>query len=239
MKHRSASHLVAIVGGSGSGKTWLAERLQTLLGPTTARLSLDDFYRDRSHLPPEKRARLNFDNPRAIDWPCVERVLRACRTGRATRLPRYDFTTHCRRPGNAAWRPGPFVIVDGLWLLRRPPVRRQFALRIFIDCPERVRFLRRLARDVAERGRSSVSVRHQFAATVAPMHKRFVQPQACWADVVLTQPYLVHTTRQLRDLLWPLVNTSSPKPPPARARFGARLAALLKHRTLPYEQRTA
>src|SRR5512140_3253218 len=88
--------LVAIVGGSGSGKTWLARRLQRRLAPEAARVSLDDFYRDRSRLSPARRARLNFDHPRSIDWAEFERVLGRLSAGRSARVPRYDFRTHCR-----------------------------------------------------------------------------------------------------------------------------------------------
>src|SRR5215471_9198106 len=88
--------LVAIVGGSGSGKTWLAERLKTKLRGKAAHLSLDNFYRDRSHLSPSRRARVNFDNPASIDWQTLRRVLSAVLRSRRTRLPGYDFKTHCR-----------------------------------------------------------------------------------------------------------------------------------------------
>jgi len=188
MKNKSAIQLIAIVGGSGAGKTWLADRLQQALGPEACRLSLDNFYRDRSHLPPARREQINFDHPRAIDWPCLERVLKDCRAGRATHLPHYNFTSHTRLRTDQSWRPRPLIIVDGLWLLGRPAVRRLFDLRIFLDCPAELRLRRRLARDARERGRSHASVRRQFQATVAPMHGRYVTPQAAWADVVLKQP---------------------------------------------------
>src|SRR6266478_2144711 len=161
MKTKSTNHLIAIVGGSGAGKTWLADRLQQALGPEACCLSLDNFYRDRSHLPPARREQINFDHPRAIDWPCLERVLKDCRAGRATHLPQYNFTSHTRLHTDLPYRPKTLVIVDGLWLLRRPAVRRLFDLRIFLDAPPRLRFRRRLARDVAERGRSPAAARRQ------------------------------------------------------------------------------
>jgi uridine kinase len=188
MSARSSRFLVAIVGGSGAGKTWLVDQLQRLLGESVARLSLDDFYRDHSHLPPAERQRVNFDDPQAIDWPEFERVLRDCRCGRASGVPRYDFTSHSRFPARDLWRPKPLVLVDGLWLLHRQTTRRLFDWRIYVDCPERLRFRRRLARDVRERGRTHSSVKWQFQETVAPMHHRFVAPQVAWADIVLSQP---------------------------------------------------
>ena len=207
MKPRTANPLVAVVGGSGAGKTWLADHLQTAVGNDVGRLSLDDFYRDRSHLSPSQRRKINYDNPRAIDWPLFEKSLKACRAGRSIPVPRYDFMTHTRLPGRQTFHPKPLNIVEGLWLLLRPSVRSLFALRIFIDCSVRMRLARRLARDAAERGRSRESVRKQFWETVAPMHDRYVAPQRRWAHVVVESPPAPDRVRQLTDLLRTLKNS--------------------------------
>src|ERR1043166_200883 len=180
--------LVAIVGGSGAGKTWLADRLQQSFGKRAARLSLDDFYQDLSALPHSRRTRVNFDNPRRIDWPRVENAWRACRSGRSIALPHYDFTTHTRLPSSHRWTPQRLVFVDGLWLLYRPELRSLFDLTVFLACPTELRLERRLARDVAQRERTPDSVREQFWATVAPMHDRYVAPQQRWAEIVMNQP---------------------------------------------------
>jgi uridine kinase len=177
--------LVAIVGGSGSGKSWLAEKLQAMLGPAAGRLSLDDFYRDRSHLSPAKRARINFDKPSAIDWRTFECVLNCSLHWRNAYVPRYDFKTHCRLPRSRVLKPKAIIFVEGLWLLRAPRIRKFFGFRIFLDSPMQLRLCRRLARDVTARGRSPKSVRDQFRKTVEPMHRRFVLPQIDWADIVL------------------------------------------------------
>ena len=177
--------LVAIVGGSGAGKTWLADQLQAILGTKAARLSLDDFYRDRSGLSPSRRATINFDTPRAIDWVSFERVLQLCLAGKTARIPCYDFKTHCRLRSSKLLKPRPIILVDGLWLLRRPSLRRLFSLSIFLDCPASLRLRRRLARDVLTRGRNRASVEEQFWNTVQPMHLKYVAPQARWAEVVL------------------------------------------------------
>lgn len=197
--------LVAITGGSGSGKTWLADRLQAVLGKNAGRLMQDSFYRDCSHLPAAARTYLNFDHPDALDWAHFADVLQNLREGRACRLPTYDFSTHCRIPDGVFIRPRPVMIVDGLWLLHQPEIRRQFHLTIFLHCDEEERLRRRVARDMVERNRSASAVREQFHATVAPMHREFVNPQASYADLVLHQPCRESEILQLQERLSRLV----------------------------------
>src|SRR5688572_27454107 len=108
--------LIGIAGGSCAGKSWLAARLQEQLGKIAGRLSLDDFYRDRSHLPPGRRARINFDHPRAIDWERVEGVLTELCAGRAASIPRYNYETHGRFAEETILAPAPLVLFEGLWL---------------------------------------------------------------------------------------------------------------------------
>jgi len=176
---------VGIVGGSGSGKTWLAQRLQARLGRMAARLSLDDFYKDRSHLSPQRRAKLNFDHPAAIDWKAFHEALGNLFHRRSTRVPSYDFRTHARTAHFKIVNPKAIVLVDGLWLLRRPAIRRFLDLRIFLECAAPVRLRRRLKRDLASRGRTRASVLNQFKKIVEPMHRRYVAPQIHWADIVV------------------------------------------------------
>jgi uridine kinase len=190
---------VAIVGGSGAGKTWLAKKLQAALNPNAARLSLDDFYRDCSRIRPEQRARINFDHPRAIDWPTMEKVLQDLRAGRAARLPCYDFKTHCRQAEKNTLAHKPVVLVDGLWLLHRRSLRRVFGLKIFVDCPVRTRRGRRLMRDLRSRARTRASILEQLQTTVEPMHARFVAPQQKWADVVLRHNFGPREVRRLAE----------------------------------------
>ncbi|MDB6057171.1 MAG: uridine kinase [Verrucomicrobiales bacterium] len=182
---RPAPQLVAVVGGSGAGKTYLANQLKKELGKDALVLSLDSFYRDLSNVPLERRAKRNFDDPRAIDWECLERTLKQLISRKPAKVPCYDFATHCRNAQPIVLQPKPIIIVDGLWLLRKASIRRLFDLKIFIECRTRLRFERRMRRDVVERGRTEDSVCEQFIETVAPMHKKFVQAQARWADVVL------------------------------------------------------
>ncbi len=197
-KSREArTYLVAIVGGSGSGKSWLGVRLKRLLGRRTTRISLDDFYHDRSDLTPAQRCGINFDNPAAIDWPLFQHVLNDLSQGRSTRSPLYSFASHCRR---AKWRtikPNPIILVDGLWLLRAPSLRRYFHFTIFLRCCRKVRLQRRLERDMRSRSRTRESVLEQFRTTVQPMHRRFVEPQERWATIVLDESFSEQEIQQI------------------------------------------
>jgi uridine kinase len=198
---RSRPKLIAIVGGSGSGKSWLSLKLQKALKVPVTRLSLDDFYRDQSHLPPARRESINFDHPEAIDWRLAEAVLKDWRAGRRAKVPRYSFVTHRRLKTFKLVKPKAIILVDGLWLLWRPRLRRMFEFSIFLHCPARLRLDRRLARDKANRGRLHDSVRRQFRETVAPMHERFVAPQSKWADVVLRRSPRQQEIMRLTDMI--------------------------------------
>ena len=173
MNTKTSSKLIALVGGSGAGKTWLADRLCQEFGDEATSLSLDDFYRDLSHLTLSKREKINFDHPDAIDWPLFEGVLRELKNGVTVLAPRYDFVSHTRLTGREPRSPRPFIFVEGLWLLWHPHVRELFDLRVFLDCVQSLRWQRRVARDLNERGRTTDSIREQFWNVVAPMHERF------------------------------------------------------------------
>jgi uridine kinase len=196
---------VAVVGCSGSGKSWLADRLQEELGKEAARLSLDSFYLDRSHLKAARRTRINFDHPRAIDWKALESFLKVCARGKPARLPQYDFATHSRRVDRPLFSPKRIIVMDGLWLLRRPSVRKIFTLKVYLDCSPVICLRRRLARDCAERGRDPVSVKAQFLETVVPMQQRYVISQQRWAQLVLDHPAnagdVERLARQIQNIL--------------------------------------
>ncbi len=180
--------LIAITGGSGSGKTWLTGFLQRKLGRSTARVSLDDFYLDRSHLPATSQKKINYDHPDAIDWTLFQSTLAECLQGRTTSMPQYDFNTHTRLPIFKTLAPAPLLLVEGLWLLWHPHICELFDQTVYLDCPVQLRLERRIARDVVERGRAADSVREQFWTKVTPMHEEFVAPQIKRAEIVLTAP---------------------------------------------------
>lgn len=196
--------LVAIAGGSGSGKTWLATALRRRLRGSAALLSIDDFYRDLSHLPPNRRTRVNFDSPAAIDWVAFESALRAIADGGAPELPLYDFSRHTRAEQVRRWQPRAIVIIEGLWPWVRSRLRGLFALRLYRAAETELRFARRLRRDVRERGRQPADITRQWRAQVEPMFTRHVAPQRRHAHAVLgaklTASDINRWARRIREL---------------------------------------
>ena len=176
------SLLIGICGGSGSGKTTLAEDVASHFDAVL--LPFDAYYRDHGHLTPTERAEVNYDHPDALDVQLFVEHLLLLRGGHEIAMPVYDFATHTRTDDLVMIEPTPVIVVEGILLFSFPEIRELFSLKVFRDCPERLRFERRLERDVAERGRTPESVRTQFAATVAPMHDQFVQPYRDLAEII-------------------------------------------------------
>ncbi len=198
------SVLLAVVGPSASGKSWLAERLVAALAPNALCISQDWFYKDQSALPPEGRALVNYDHPRSLDWVSLSRALRHLKAGRPARVPQYDFATHTRRGEWDSLKPRRFVIVEGLWLLHRRELRSLFDWSVFLKCSSRLSLQRRVERDVRLRGRTRKSVIHQFRTMVEPMQKEFVGPQERFARLVISrawgEPVVVRLAATLQAL---------------------------------------
>lgn len=177
---------VAVAGGSGSGKTSLTRALVESLGANRcAVLDHDSYYRDLSHLPLPDRARANFDHPESLENGLLADHLAALRASLAVQRPGYDFTTHTRRPATTKVEPRPIILCEGILLLAVPELRDAFDLRVFVDTPADVRALRRVQRDIVERGRTVESIVAQYLQSVRPMHERFVEPARATADLVL------------------------------------------------------
>ncbi len=192
--------IAGIVGGSGSGKSWLAKRLVQNIGAENAGVVCQDsFYKDLSHLTPEDRRAVNFDDPKALEWAAFRKCLTHLASGRAGRIPRYNFATHARDEGELLIEPHRLIIFDGLWLLHRPALRRFFSLSIFIEAEDALTLERRVARDCAERGRAEAEVREWHGARVLPMQRIFVEPQRKFADVVLGAPVTEGDVQTLTD----------------------------------------
>ncbi len=178
--------LVGVCGGSGSGKSTFTHHLADRLGrDRVGVLPLDSYYRDLGHLTFEERLEVNFDHPDSIDHELLEQHLDLASTGIGVDVPVYDFSCHSRAAGTTRLDARPVVLVEGILLLAFPGVRERLHRTVFLDVPAAVRLERRVSRDVAERGRVEREVREVFAEVVQPMHERFVQPGASWADHVI------------------------------------------------------
>ncbi|MEP3891135.1 MAG: uridine kinase [Hellea sp.] len=206
------SVIIAIAGGSCSGKTTLARHLQHRLGASEAMLiRQDDYYfdiRDRA----EGDEMPNFDVPEALDFALLAENIQTLKDGEAVQLPNYDFTTHQRIRATEPLDAKTFTIVEGLLLLNDPIVRQQADVSIYMRCPYETRFERRLARDVAERGRTEEFVHHQFAQDVEPAHQKYIQPSAEHADIIVIQDdYVAHVDDVIDRIIAALPNIDAPQ----------------------------
>ena len=180
--------VIGIAGGSGSGKTTLAWLIMERIGPESiAFLPHDAYYRDFSHLPPEERLQVNYDHPNTLETELLIEHIRALKAGKAVDRPLYDFTTHARRPETVRVEPRPILLVEGILVLAEPALRRLFDLKLYVDTDPDIRFIRRLQRDVRERGRTPEMVIEQYMRTVRPMHLEFVEPSKRYADLIVPE----------------------------------------------------
>lgn len=180
--------VVGVAGGSGSGKTTLVEAvLRGLEGASVVRIEQDSYYKDRPDLPLEERASINYDHPDSLDNDLLVSHLRRLLVGEPCEKPVYDFTRHQRLSDTELVLPARIVIVDGILVLENATLRSLMDLRLFVDTDPDVRFIRRLLRDVSERGRTVDSVIAQYMATVRPMHLQFVEPSKRYAEVIVPE----------------------------------------------------
>ncbi len=178
--------VVGVAGGSGSGKTTVVERLLERVGPDrVAYLPHDRYYRELDHLSVEERAAVNFDHPEAFDDKAFVADIDRLRAGHAIHSPTYDYATHTRAAEGRLVEPRPVVIVEGILIFASAEIRRRIDVKVYVDAEADVRLLRRLRRDVAERGRDVSSVLDQYERTVRPMHREFVEPSKRWADLIV------------------------------------------------------
>lgn len=178
--------LIGIAGGTGSGKTSVARRIyESLHVESAAFLDYDAYYKELGHLSLEERQRINFDHPDSLDVELFIDHLQRLIAGQPVEKPVYDFTRHTRAEQTVRVEPRDVVLVDGILLFADERLREMFDLKIFVDTEADVRFIRRLRRDLEERGRSLDSVIDQYLKTVRPMHFEFVEPTKRYADVIL------------------------------------------------------
>jgi uridine kinase len=180
--------LIGVAGGSSSGKTTVAERLAALAGERhVALVKLDSYYVDLSELPMEERRTFNFDHPNAFDWPLLNDHLAALIAGAAVPVPLYDYVEFNRSANVRLVQPARIVVVEGILVLWEPTLRERFDLKVFLDTDADLRLIRRLRRDVAERGRSFESVIDQYLTTVRAAHEQFIEPSKRYADVIIPE----------------------------------------------------
>lgn len=180
--------VIGVAGGSGSGKTTVAETIFRRVGPDCiVSVHQDQYYRDLSHLSEDERARHNFDHPDAIEEELLVEHLGLLASGSPAPLPVYDFTRHIRTRVVEWTQPRPVILLEGILILAIAAIRRFIELKLFVDTDPDIRFIRRLNRDLAERGRSVQSVIDQWLETVRPMHLEFVEPSKRGADLIIPE----------------------------------------------------
>jgi uridine kinase len=178
--------IIGVAGGSGSGKTTVSQAILDRVGAERiAYIQHDSYYRELSHLPYEARARVNFDHPDSLDNELLTAHLDTLCSGRSVDVPIYDFTRHNRRPESEQVFPHPVVLVEGILIFAEKALRERMDVKIYVDADADLRFIRRLDRDVAERGRTVTSVIEQYLNTVRPMHLEFVEPSKRYADIII------------------------------------------------------
>ena len=179
--------IIGIGGGTGSGKTTLAKKIQDAIGADhVLSLQQDSYYRNLGDMPLDRRRKANFDHPDAYDNELLLQHLKRVRAGESIRRPDYDYATHSRKPEAVRVAPLPVILVEGILVLFEERMRRLMDMKIFVDCDADIRFIRRLMRDIRDRGRSVDSVVEQYVTTVRPMHLEFVAPSRRYADVILS-----------------------------------------------------
>ncbi len=177
--------LVGIAGGTGSGKTTIARKIYEAFADNAVVISQDNYYRDLSHLSREDQGRVNFDHPRSLDFDLLKEHLLLLKNGKMADEPIYDFCCHSRKKETISIDPKKIIICEGILLFAMPEIRNLFDVKIYVDTDDDIRLLRRIERDIKERGRSFESVRDQYLETVQPMHHEFVEPSKRFADFII------------------------------------------------------
>ncbi len=180
--------IIGICGGTGSGKTTITRRIIEALSDTSVVvLQQDNYYRDYPELSFEERVKVNFDHPDSMDTPLLAEDVRRLRSGQAIERPSYDFANFQRMKGTVRIEPLPAIIVEGILIFENKQLRELMDIKIFVDTDADLRFIRRLVRDIRERGRTMEMVIDQYLNTVRPMHMEFVEPSKRYADVIIPE----------------------------------------------------
>lgn len=178
--------IIGVAGGSGSGKTTVVQRICEALGDKKlVLLEHDSYYRDLSHLPFEERIKQNFDHPSSLETELLIRHIKALTEGYQVEVPIYDFAAHNRKEETISTIPKEVILIDGILIFSEPELLKLMDIKVFVDADDDIRLLRRLKRDIEERGRSVDSVLNQYQKYVRPMHLEFVAPSKRYADIII------------------------------------------------------
>lgn len=179
---------IGVAGGTGSGKTTVSAQILERVGSKhISYLPHDAYYKDLSTLSPEERSRINFDHPDSLDTPLLVEHVKQLRQMQSVEIPVYDFTRHMRVEETLHVSAQPIILVEGILIFSEPDLRKLFDIKIFVDTDADIRFIRRLKRDIQDRGRTAESVINQYLSTVRPMHMEFVEPSKRYADVIVPE----------------------------------------------------
>jgi uridine kinase len=179
--------VIGIAGGTGSGKTTITRRLASEFGEKVTVIYHDNYYKEHHNMPFEERTKLNYDHPDSFDTDLMVRDLKKLKAGQTIECPVYDYTIHDRSDETITIEPSPVIIVEGIMIFASAELRDLIDIKIFVDTDADVRILRRILRDVKERGRSLDSVITQYLTTVKPMHEAFVEPSKRYADIIIPE----------------------------------------------------
>lgn len=178
--------LIGVAGGSGSGKTTVANNLvKAFESEVTTLLEQDAYYRELTNMTLEEKAKVNFDHPNSIEFELLKKHIEALKNGESIERPIYDFTTHSRKEGTVKINPSKIIVVEGILIFAVPEIRELFDVKIFVDTDTDEMILRRIERDMNERGRSFESIKNQYLTTVKPMYLEFCEPSKRYADVII------------------------------------------------------
>lgn len=181
--------IIGISGGTASGKTTVACNIKSESEKhgSVSVIKLDDYYKIQDHLPLEERKKVNYDHPSAYDSNLLVKHLKDLKAGKSIEQPLYDFVNHTRSQETIIIKPSNIIIVEGIMIFAIPKLLKMFDIKIFVDTPNDIRFIRRLLRDTNKRGRTVESVINQYLATVRPMHEQFVEPSKVQADIIIPE----------------------------------------------------
>ena len=180
--------IIGIAGGTGSGKTTVVRKIiEELPAGEVAVLPQDSYYKDLSHIAPEERSKINFDEPAAIEWPLLVKQLRELKEGKAVDVPTYSYLPCTRQPETVRVEPRAVVIVEGILVLCDDELRNMLDVKVFVDADADDRLIRLIARDCVERGRTPQMVLDRYASVLKPMHLQYIEPSKRYADLIVPQ----------------------------------------------------